>query len=410
MIEAQTVFSADLLIDGSGRAPVRDPYLVVAEGRILEVGAGRPPDALRERAKFFAMPGATIIPGLVDAHVHLALAMHLPDWAAIDADPARLAFLAARHAQEALRAGITTVADCGARHGVTIALREAIAQGWVEGPRVWACGEWLTVTNGHGYFWTRRGFDSAEELRKGVREMVWQGADFIKIMASGGTTQGAKTNRRRAQYSAEELRVAVEDAHRLNKRVICHVNATEAMRHCLKAGVDVVEHCNWLGAQEGTIEYDHDLAREGGRRGLCAGINIEQVFKPLSQNDGYAQDWGDLTRWDLMRRMQDVGVNIFVDTDAAGKDYDALPRMMARMVEEGKAEAAETLAMATLVPARALGLSDEIGSLEKGKQADMVFLPANPLIDITALTRPLAVVKGGCIMVGKHAFPDANRP
>ena len=404
----RTIFTAGLLVDGTGRSPIVDPYVLVEEGRILEIGSGRPPEALAQGAAAvpcgLAMPEATIIPGLVDAHLHLALALALPDWPEINADPTRMALLAAQGASETLRAGVTTIGDCGARYGVTIPLREAIARGQVPGSRLWACGVWLTVTNGHGYFWTEWGLDNADELRKGVRQMVWEGADFIKIMASGGMTQGAKTNRRRAQYSVEELRAAVEDAHRLNKRVHCHVNATEAMRNCIEAGVDVVEHCNWLGVQDGTVEYDAKVARLGGVKGTYAGINGGDGFVPLRDRDGYAQDWGEKTRWDLFRRMQDAGMHIFVDTDAIGQGFDGLPRLMPRMVEAGKATAMEVIEMTTLVPAQAMGLGDRIGSLEKGKLADMVYLPANPLADMSAVTRPLAVIKEGKLVVRDGAI------
>lgn len=395
----RTIFTAKLLIDGTGSSPIRDPYILVEDGRIQEIGSGGLPEAWARDAARVDMPEATIIPGLVDAHVHLALATHLPNWPEINADPARMALLTAQNARETLRAGVTTVGDCGARYAITIPVRDAIAGGQVTGSRLWACGAWLTVTNGHGYFWTQWGLDNADELRKGVRQMVWQGADFIKIMASGGTTQGAKTNRRRAQYSAEELRIAVEDAHRLGKRVHCHVNATEAMRYCIEAGVDVVEHCNWLGVEEGTIEFDENAARLGGRKGMFAGINCDKAFVPLSSHDGYAQDWGQMTRWDLMRRMQAAGMHIFIDTDATGQGLDALPKLMQRMVDEDKANAMEIIEMTTLIPARAMGLGDRIGSLVRGKMADMLFLPANPLVDISAVTRPLAVVKEGTIVV-----------
>ena len=395
---AKRVFSAKLLIDGTGKHPVENPYVIVEDGRIREIGSGRPPEQLVREAKRTDMPGATIIPGLVDAHLHLALALYLPDWPQVNADPTRMAFVAAKGARETLLAGVTTIGDCGARYGITIQLRDAIAKGQVPGSRLWACGVWLTVTNGHGYFWTEWGLDSANELRKGVRQMVWAGADFIKIMASGGTTQGAKTNRRRAQYSVEELRAAVEDAHRLNKRVHCHVNATEAMRNCIEAGVDVVEHCNWLGMEEGTIEYDEDVARLGGGKGVFAGINGQGVFAPLSARDGCAQDWGQATRWDLVRHMQEAGMRVFVNTDTA-KDFSAFPKLMQRMVDEGKASAMEVIEMSTRIPAQALGLEDSIGSLEKGKLADMLFVPANPLVDMSAVTRPLAVVKEGHIAV-----------
>ena len=395
----RTIFTARTLIDGTGKSPLRTPYVIVEDAHVQEIGSGRPPEGLAQPTEYFSMPEATIIPGLVDAHVHLALGLGLPDWAEINANPTRMAFLAAEGAAEALRAGVTTVGDCGARYGVTIPLRDAIARGQVPGSRVWACGVWLTVTNGHGYFWTEWGLDSADELRKGVRQMVWQGADFIKIMASGGMTGGAKTNRRRAQYSVQELRAAVEDAHRLNKRVHCHVNATEAMRNCIEAGVDVVEHCNWLGTEDGTVEYDEQVARLGGKKGIFAGINGGDGFTPLQKRDGYAQNWGSMTRWDLFRRMQEAGIRIFVDTDAIGQGFDGLPKLMQRMVAENHASAAETLAMTTLVPAQAMGLDDRIGSLEKGKLADMVFLSANPLEDMSSVTKPLAVVKEGQVVV-----------
>lgn len=395
----KTVFTAALLVDGTGRGPIKDPYVVVEDGTIHEIGSGKPPERLAEKAKTIDIPGATIIPGLVDAHVHLAINLQLPEWPQIEDDPVRLALLAAKGTQVSLAAGVTTVGDCGARYGVTIPVRDAIANGQLPGSRVWACGPWLTVTNGHGYFWTRWGLDTADELRKAIRKVVWDGADFVKIMASGGSTRGETTNRRRAQYSAEELRAAVQDAHRLNKRVHCHINATEAMRNCIEAGVDVLEHCNWLGMKDGTIEYDEEAAKLAGRKGLFAGTNCPGPFTPLMARDGYAQDWGDMTRWDLMRRMQDAGVQIFFNTDAVGEGLDMLPRYMDRMVTEGKATAMEVIEMATLVPAKAMGLGDRIGSLEVNKLADMVFVAENPLVDMSTVVEPLVVVKEGVIVV-----------
>ena len=373
--------------------------MVVEDGTIHEIGSGKPPEKLAENAKVIDIPGATIIPGLVDAHVHLAINLQLPDWPEIEDDPVRMALLAAKGTQVSLAAGVTTVGDCGARYGVTIQLRDAIAKGEVPGSRVWACGPWLTVTNGHGYFWTRWGLDTADELRKAIRKVVWDGADFIKIMASGGSTRGEKTNRRRAQYSAQELRAAVEDAHRLNKRVHCHVNATEAMRNCIEAGVDVLEHCNWLGVQDGTVEYDEEAAKLAGRKGLFAGTNCPGIFTPLTARDGHAQDWGEMTRWDLMRRMQEAGVQIFFNTDATGQGLDMLPKYMDRIVAEEKATAMEAIEMATLVPAKAMGLADRIGSLEVNKLADMVFVAENPLVDMSTVVEPLVVVKDGVIVV-----------
>jgi len=349
-----------------------------------------------------AMPSATLIPGLVDAHVHLALALHLPEWDSIEADPVRLAFIAAHNSRLALAAGITTLADCGSRFGVAIAVRDAVNRGDVLGPRILSCGPWLTVTNGHGYFWTRWGLDNADQLRTGVRQVVWQGADFVKIMASGGGTRGTTTNRRRAQYSADELRLGVEDAHRLGKRVVCHINATEAMQNCVEAGVDVLDHCLWLGSRDGIIEFDNLAAERAAKKGLFAGMNCSAVFRRLADRDGTAQAWGTDTTWILHRRMQAAGVTIYVNTDAGGASFergDLLPSYMVRMVNEQLATSHEVIQMVTSIPAKALGVSDEIGSLETGKQADMLILEANPLEKMATIMNPLAVIRGGKVVV-----------
>lgn len=392
---SRMIFSAGLLVDGTARGPVRNPFIVVNNGTIEGIYSGTPPEPLLQGAELLDLPDATIIPGIIDAHVHLALGLHLPEWPQISSDPVRLSLLAGENARKALVAGSTTVADCGTRYGVTIPLRDAIASGQTPGARIWAAGPWLTVTNGHGYFWDQWGLDTAFELRQGVRKVVRDGADFIKIMASGGHTHGQTTNTRRAQYSASELRFAVEDAHRLNKRVRCHCHATEAIRHCVEAGVDVIEHFTWLGVEQGTIEYDDQLAILAAQKGVFASITCRNMLDRLADRHGEAQNWGDTVNWELVRRIREAGVHTFIHSDAIGQGLDVIPHYMARLVDEDKASAADVIQMATLIPARALGLADRIGSIENGKLADMVFVAANPLVNMSTLKAPLVVVKEG---------------
>lgn len=390
------IFTAKLLIDGTGSPPLHDPYVVVEDGIIEDIGSGRPPEPLVQDAELTEMPITTIVPGIIDSHVHLAGGRSVPRTEEPEKDAVCLAMLAARNARIALAAGVTTVVDCGSRFGVAIFARDVIAQADIPGARIWAAGPYLTTTCGHGY---RRsspsfGLDTAGELRKAVRQVVWDGADFVKIMASGGSGTPI-ANRRRAQYSAEELRIAVEDAHRLNKRVHCHVNAAEAMRNCIEAGVDVLEHCNWLGVEDGTIDYDEDAARLAGKKGLFAGINCPAPFTLLTAHDGSAQDWGSMTRWDLARQMQEAGVRVSINTDAGGEGLDMLPRYMSQMVEEERATAMEVIEMTTRIPAEAIGLGGRLGSLEKGKLADMIFVAENPLDNMSTLASPMLVVKEG---------------
>jgi imidazolonepropionase-like amidohydrolase len=191
--------------------------------------------------------------------------------------------------------------------------------------------------------------------------------------------------------------MAVEDAHRLNKRVHCHANAAEALRNCIEAGVDVLEHCNWVGIEEGTIDYDHDAATLAGKKGLFAGINCPAPSTLLSRRDGRNQDWGEMTRWDLARRMQEAGVRVSINTDAGGEGLDRLPLYMPQMVQEDRATASEVIQMTTMIPAQAIGMGNQLGTLDKGKLADFLVLSKNPLDDMSTLASPLLVVKEGQI-------------
>ncbi len=393
------IFTGELLIDGTGADPIPEPVIIVEDGRISAIGSKEEIPLPQEEMGSVEALGGTILPGLIDGHVHIASGgADDPEWDKIKDSNERLILWCVRNAQLALAAGITTLRDCGARHGITIPLRDGIEAGYSSGPRLWVCGPYLTTTCGHGHHRAGWEVDSAHELRKAVRTWIKEGADFIKIMATGGSMTPI-SNRRRAQFSVEELRLAVEDAHRLQRRVAVHVNATEGIRNSVEAGVDTLEHCNWLGEEEGTIEYDEKVALKMAEKGQYVGLNMEAAFTPLVARDGSYQDWGEQTRWDLMRRMQRLGVKVFLTTDFFGRRVSELPILLERMVKEGKASAMEVIEMSTRTPAEALGLEKDIGTLQVGKLADMIFLEGNPLEDIGALSRVAGVVKGGEVVV-----------
>jgi imidazolonepropionase-like amidohydrolase len=227
-------------------------------------------------------------------------------------------------------------------------------------------------------------------------------------MASGGTLT-PMSNRRRAQYSAEELTVAVHDAHRLNKRVAVHGNATEGIRNAVKAGVDSIAHCNWLGIEEGTIEFDETVVAEMAEKKIYIDLNMDAAISPLVSRDGRAQDWGDKTRWDLMKIMQKAGVNVYLTTDVIGPSEGEFTDLLVRMVAEGKATARELIPLVTRAPARALGIDDRVGTVEPGKIADLILLDGDPLEDIYALKHIQAVYRSGtaCMRNGKLVLPES---
>jgi imidazolonepropionase-like amidohydrolase len=403
-----TLIRASRLLDGTGGAPLDDAAVVAEGDRIVFVGA--------ESAARRAHPNAdeeidardgVVIPGLIDGHCHV-----VGTWQTIDPrQPGyreRVVLWGAGGAQAALAVGITTVADCGAPDDTSLIVRDVIAAGHVVGPRVLACGPSLTTTAGHGdYLGIAALADNADELRKQTRRWIRNGVDFVKIMASGGSADPPSI-RRRAQYTADELRHAIDDAHRLRKRVVTHCNATEGIRNAVAAGVDVVAHCNWLGCEEGVVEYDDAVARQMGAQGTMVDLNGGGLGQ-LIPGEGTTQGWHDAElpkrRWDIIDHMRrEHGVRVYLTTDALGAKIAGLTGVLTRFARETDVPVLEVLQMATQLPAIGVGVGDSVGTLEPGKLADLVVLAADPCGDPAAFGRARLVIKGGKVVARDGAI------
>ncbi len=400
------IIKAGLLIDGAGGKPVENPVIVIDNGLIESIIPGT--DFVPQGdVEVIDAQDKTALPGLIDGHLHLAWGREdQPAWNWAVGDEAKMLLWAVRGAQNLLLDGITTARDCGGPGRVTFLLREGINAGFIPGPRLLVAGPVLTTTAGHCHFFGLEA-NNSDQLREGVRQLVQQGADFIKIMATGGASTPI-SNRRRAQYSFSELTVAVQDAHRLGKQVVVHGNATEGIRNAVEAGVDTVAHCCWLGAEEGTIEFDEKIVEEMVAKDIYVDFNIPGAFVLLAARDGFAQDWGEKTRWDLIRKMQKAGVKVYLSSDAIGIFRGQFPNLLARMVEENKVSASQIIPMVTSIPAQAMGLQDQIGTLEAGKVADLILLEGNLLEDISTLKRVDTVFCAGDTRVsqGKLITPE----
>src|SRR5215510_3738696 len=250
------LITAARLLDGSGARPVERAALVIEGDRIVAVGAAADvsvPGASVERRDY---GDATILPGLVDAHTHLVA----PGDGTLGDDVAKedddiLLLQAAKNARTLLHSGVTTLRENGAKGKVAFSLREGIRRQLAPGPRMVICGRPITITGGHmGYFGSEA--DGVDAVRGEVRKLLKEGADYIKIVATGGSTRTSDPNR--ASYTVAELAAMTDEAHRHGTLTAAHCTAADGVQNCLDAGVDMIIHCIFNEA-DGTYRYRPDL-------------------------------------------------------------------------------------------------------------------------------------------------------
>ena len=392
------VVKAGTLIAGTDAPPVPGATVHIDRGVITAIAG---PNDLPAGAEVLDWSGQTVLPGLIDCHVHLVFSAGANPLRDVLAEDDRALLLrAAQNARQALAAGITTVRDLGGRGGVTLTLRDAIAAGLVPGPRVLAAGAPLTITGGHCHFLGLEA-DTAEEVRKAARWQLKVGADCLKLMATGGRmTPG--TNVRQPQYGVEELRAAVAEARRAEKTIAAHAIGTPGIRNAVAAGVDTIEHCSWVGPQAG-LEFDERVAAEMAERG----IYVDATLSPLASIatvDPSLLTAGQREHLQLReeqlgyhRRARALGVQFIAGTDAGVicTPFDRLADEIALLASLVGLSPLEAIHAATGRAARALGIAGEVGTIEVGRRADLIAVDGDPLRDLGALKRVRAVVQGG---------------
>jgi imidazolonepropionase-like amidohydrolase len=398
-----TLVTADRLVDGRGN--LFEPGAVLVRGeRIVAVGeAARSAGADRT----IDLGDATLLPGLIDLHTHLTDAEDAY-WEEVltTTTPAQAALYGAANALTTLRAGFTTVRDMGPTWSFTdVDLRDVIDRGVLPGPRMIVAGNYVSATGGAG---DARQFsiyvdvptvqnlaDGPDEVRKAVRTNLKNGADFIKILATGAVlSQGIPPGAQ--QYSDEELEVAVVEAGRWGRSVAAHAHGAEGIKAAIRAGVRTIDHGSMM--DEEALEMLRETDRTYYVPTLYVGVIVPRDGAALGIPEEQIQRSTEMMRYRnaTFRRALEAGLTIGFGTDAGVFQHGHNAREFEIRVENGE-DPMDAISAATSINARILGREEDIGSLESGKYADVIAVPGNPLDDVTTMERVFWVMKGGVV-------------
>lgn len=396
----QTLLAARIF-DGTGAPAIEDGFVRIEDGTIRDVG--RRVELGSAAAGARNLGDATILPGLINMHTHLtcSASMNVLHDALHDSYEVKM-MRAVDNARASLLSGVTTIRDCGTLNSIVFAIREASKQGLITAPHVWAAGEVLTSTGGHCWFFGVE-CDSIDEVRKAVRRQVKAGADFVKVMSSGGGLT-PNSNPTASQFTREDMIAIVEDSARLGRYVASHCHGTGSVYNSVEAGVRTIEHCSFW--EPSGISYHQDAIDQVVEKGIyiCPTIGVGERVRQELAAEGKADAWTPMrmARIDNLRRMHASGVKFVSGNDAgmAKTYFDDFQLDLELMVEHIGLSPAEAIVTATGQAAEALGDVD-FGVLAPGKRADILAVRGNALDDIGALRDLLIVMKAGRVYVDR---------
>jgi imidazolonepropionase-like amidohydrolase len=388
---------ADRLIDGTGRDPIEAAVVVVEHDRIAAVGS-RASVRIPDGAEVVDGDDLTILPGFVDAHVHLACQSGVDFNRLLMTRRSMLLLMAVPNARATLRAGVTTVRDAGLSPA---SVRDAIDADYFPGPRCLMAVTILSQSGGHGDPTMPCGaelamdcgmdvphsvVDGPDMMRRRVREVLAAGADWIKLCTSGGVLSPSD-HPDAAQFTVDEIAVAVEEAASQGKRVMAHAMSTAGIKNALRGGVTSIEHGCLLDEEAIALMKERDawlvptlVAPRDVVAAASEGRSIPEVMVEKARDIS-------VRHMESFRLAVEAGVNIAMGTDSAVGPHGGNLREPALMVEGGMTPL-QAIAASTGAPARLLRREAELGTLERGKKADVVVLRGDPLADITTLADP----------------------
>jgi imidazolonepropionase-like amidohydrolase len=394
---------ADRLIDVEQGRSLAKPMVIIEDGKITQLGT-QGDMVIPEDAEIVDLSGHTILPGLIDMHVHLTSEASNHGYTRLSVSLPRSTIYGVKNAKRTLMAGYTTVRNVGAAGFADVALRDAINEGDVPGPRMFVSGPSLGVTGGHcdnnllpyEYAATSEGVaDGPWAVRAAVRRNIKYGADMIKFCATGGVlSKGTKVGVQ--QYSQEEMNAIVTEAKLRGLRVAAHAHGTDGIKAAIKAGVTSVEHASFLDEEAIT------LAKKYGTY-LSMDIYVTEYILGEGEKAGILPESLDKERTvggqqrESFKQAVEAGVKMIFGSDAGVYPHGDNAKQLSRMVQFGMTSM-QALQAATINSATALGKSELLGSITKGKYADIIAVKGNPLDDISILENVDVIIKQGKVV------------
>jgi len=416
------------LIDGSGNPGMVDMAVYIEDSLIKDVIPwSKVPVA--DRGSFVDYSDFIVVPGFIDAHVHL-VATALQDHEAtrlawVSSTHTELMAVAARNCIDSLLGGVTTVRDLGDIDYVTLSVRDLVKSGVIPGPAIYAAGPPITTTAGHLH-WCGNTADTLDEIRKAVRNCCAKEVDVIKVMSSGGNaTRGS--NPQMPQYEIEELKVLVNEAHRLKRRVAAHAHGAQSIRRSIAAGVDTIEHCTWKGvtAEDNDPQTLVDLLKDSPTMVTLTLAGIHRALldfnRPLTDVVASASKAASVTgelrndfNWAKALIANGIDVALASDAGARFTSFRDFNESIEAAIIALDADFETVVSMSTKIAAKAIGISHTVGTLEKGMLADIAVLkqPAQgrkmgAIHDVYKQGKKM-VENGNLVISGKDSFGTLN--
>jgi len=385
-------YRARWIVDGTG-GPIHPGVVLIEDQWIVDILG---PNAAPSDAEITDLGDVAILPGLIDAHVHLI-------WAGAEPNPEEIraresiplaAIRAARHASDTLLCGTTTVRDVGAPNGVSFAIREAVEQGIVPGPRILASGAPIVMTGGHCHPMGIE-VDGPYEARKAARQQLKEGADLLKMLATGGVYGLRHDEPWSPQLELDELEAVVAEAHKAHRVAAIHAEGEQGIATALRAGADTIEHCNQL-----TRELAEKMARSGTFMvpTLAWFFNVAEAQPGPTFNAEYVRKGQMMAeasaRSIVLAKTAGVRIAAGTDTGAPLVPHNSVRREIELLVRLGLTPH-EAIQSATRIAAEALRMERWVGTLESGKYADLIAVGGDPTLDPAVLYDLHLVMKGG---------------
>ncbi|AWZ03583.1 MULTISPECIES: amidohydrolase family protein [unclassified Streptomyces] len=376
----------------TGDADVTDGAVLVRDGIITAVGLRADIEAQagsdEPRQDF---PDSTLLPGLIDAHVHLVFDAGADPVATMqEASDEDLLEGMRKRADQLLATGVTTARDLGDRGGLALRLAQEIAAGTATGPRIIGAGAPVTPPGGHCWFLGGE-VSNADEARALVRRNVADGAKVVKVMAGGGGLTKGGAPSWKSQFGADELAVVVEEAHQAGLKVAAHAHGTDAITDAVASGVDTIEHCTWM--TEDGFDLREDVLAQIVEKGIYVCPAVSPHWRMLPRFFGEEKA---AAMFALVQRMAEAGARLIAGTDAGVQraGFDGIVGALGFYEHLGVSRD-RILAMATTEAAAALGVGDQTGRIAPGYSADLLLVDGNPLEELSALSAVRAVFTNG---------------